>query len=201
MELPVFTLKHALDNSYRNFHAKGMEYICLKRSPKLTVKLYVFDGDVSKLPEVVNPHDHRYPFDTAVVAGSMQNMLYRPGESGEVFQTFDYMTPLNGGNGFTWREERALEEYNRQTLHRGQSYLMDAAGIHTIRMLEDQTVLVLRQYEDVVPLDQPTLTFTHEKEPPSLSGLYERWTEGELVDRLKDIEGRTGLNLLALMRR
>lgn len=58
-----------IQNSYRDFHAKGLDYVCLKRTPDHTVKVYFLDGDVSKVPEVVNPHDHRYAFETTVLSG------------------------------------------------------------------------------------------------------------------------------------
>ena len=195
-ELPRIDIAHAVENSFRNFHAKGMDYICIKRSPKLTMKLYVFEGDVSKLLEVVNPHDHRYNFDTLVLAGRMQNMRYGISHLGaDRYQWFEYLTPLNGGSGFKWKQELGLKETFRETYAKGGAYRMLASEIHTIRMVENETVLLLRQYSDVVPLGVPTMTFTRDKEPPSLSGLYERWTEGELMDRLKKIEERTGLLL------
>ena len=62
--VPSVSMEEVLANSFRDFHAKGLDYVCLKRRPSETVKLYFFDGDVSKLPEVVNPHDHRYDFST-----------------------------------------------------------------------------------------------------------------------------------------
>jgi len=188
-------IAHALANSFRNFHAKGMDYICLQRSPDLTIKLYVFDGDVSKIPEVVNPHDHRYDFDTTVLHGAMQNITYTRSDTGKLYQEFQWQTPLNGGNGFTWSRESMLAETGRLTLGERGSYRMRADGIHTIRITENETILRLLQFEDVIPVDQPTATFTLNKEPPALDGLYERWTEGALMDRLRRIDELTGMTI------
>lgn len=48
LDIPeTFDMAEVLANSYRDFHAKGLDYICLKRSFKETLKLYFFDGDSS----------------------------------------------------------------------------------------------------------------------------------------------------------
>lgn len=176
-------------NSYKNFHTKGLDYICLMRSSKLTRKVYFFDGDVSKLPEVVNPHDHRYDFNTVVLAGEMSNSLYTPSSitTDPMYNMFEWRTPLNGGAGFTFKREMRLRETTRHMYSSvgRQEYYMLADEFHTIRMHSDQALLLLDQYEDVVPIDAPTTTFMKEKQAPSLDGLYERFTEDEILKRLK----------------
>lgn len=52
-------LQQALKNSYRNYHAKGVDYLCVGRTPQLTQKIYFIDGFEG---DVVVPHDHRYEF-------------------------------------------------------------------------------------------------------------------------------------------
>ena len=32
-------------NSYRDFHAKGLDYLCIRRDLELTLKVYFFDGE------------------------------------------------------------------------------------------------------------------------------------------------------------
>jgi hypothetical protein len=101
-------LDEVLENSYRDFHAKGFDYLCLRRTPERTVKAYFFEGDVAQAPEVIAPHDHRYSFRTEVLTGSVVNRLYQPVLSetpdAEPYELFDYATPLNGGDGFTWKK-------------------------------------------------------------------------------------------------
>jgi hypothetical protein len=194
MSAPIPTqidLDEVLAHSFRDFHAKGLDYVCLRRSPTLTHKLYFLDGDVAKLPEVINPHDHRYPFGTWVVAGRSQNVWYDEG-IGRTFNRFRYRTPLNGGVGFEWDGEVAIRELARGDYVAGTSYRMRADEIHTIRMLENETVLFLAQYEDVVPIGMPTKTFSLAAQPPSLDGLYGRFTADQLRDRLRRFSERTG---------
>lgn len=189
IDAPDIAMEEVLANSYRDYHAKGLDYICLRRSPSETVKLYFFDGDVSKLPEVVNPHDHRYDFKTLCVAGCVQNICFAPHPKGERFHRFAYDTPLLGGNGFTWIGEDRLAPNRHRSYRAGYSYWMDHNEIHTIRMVENETVICLIQYEDKVG-DRPTLTFTKDREPPSLSGLYNRFSADTVLAKLAALKER-----------
>jgi hypothetical protein len=181
-------------NSFKDYHVKGFDYLCLRRSPTLTTKLYFFDGDVSKLPEVVNPHDHRYDFRTLCLSGAVSNSRYLRDDAGDQFQVFQYRTPLNGGNGFEWLNETRLREVSRLAYGRGDTYGMRHAEIHTIRIGASNTVLLLDQYEDQVPLDGATLTFT-KGNAPSLSGLYNRFTADDVRRRLRQLEDYAGISI------
>lgn len=175
-------------NSYKDFHAKGLDYICLERSEHLTIKLYFFDGDVTKAPEVVAPHDHRYNFETTVLAGEFCNRRYYPADKGgEVYQLFSYLTPLNGGNGFAWQRETRLFENTALTYSIGQRCTMTCNQIHTIKILRPGTILHLRQGFDAVPIGVPTRCFTRDREPPSLDGLYSRFTADQVIARLRQV--------------
>lgn len=179
-------------NSYRDFHARGIDYLCLHRSEALTVKAYFFEGVDPGASEAVNPHDHRYPFSTSIIAGRSEHFRYaepRPSDAmpGDPFHCFDWLTPLNGGSGFAPAGEARLRRISRERYKPGDSYFCRADEIHTISVDRD-AILLLVQLADVVPLDQPTRTFVpgwRDKAPPDTSGLYSRMTEDEAVARLK----------------
>lgn len=190
--MPPVTVDEIVANSFRDFHAKGLDYICLRRSPTETVKLYFFDGDVSKLPEVVNPHDHRYDFKTLCVAGLVENIWFeRDADDGLPFDRFEYRTPLLGGAnaGFTYSGTDMLRAAVANVAGPGDTYDMRYDEIHTIRMRENNTVIALVQYEDMVT-SAPTLTFTRDREPPSLDGLYNRFTPDAVLKRLDALHAR-----------
>lgn len=179
-----------LQASFKHFHTKGMEYICLFRSPNYTVKIYIFEGDVTKLPEVVNPHDHRYKFNTMVLHGEMIDYRFqRSSIAGDTYQAFDYLTPLNGGNGFTFRGEERLMKTEAVRLSKTDTLLTSQLDLHTIQMIGTQNVLVLEQFGDEIPIDKSTSTWVRLGEPkPDLSGLYEKFSLGEFMDRLRWIK-------------
>ncbi|MFC3214643.1 hypothetical protein [Novosphingobium panipatense] len=179
-------------NSYRNFHTRGFDYLCLSRTPELTRKVYFFEGDLHDLPELVIPHDHRYPFVTTVLSGAVANRIYVGLPNGphpsvrsqwedqtEVFDHFEYRTPLNGGDGFTWAGERRLwgPEASR-TRTRGEHWRSSETDIHTLDIRCEGTVILLEQLSDVLPEGIPTNAYRRvgDRTPPSLDGLYDRMT-------------------------
>lgn len=196
--LPDVSIEDVIANSFRDYHVKGFDYICVRRSPAQTVKLYFFDGDVSKMPEVVNPHDHRYDFETLCVTGCVENQWFRrvtapesvTGWQTKTFQRFEYRTPLLGGAGFEHVGEEMLALVKQRQFDPWHLYWMNAEEIHTIRLVENETVIALMQYEDCVKDGVPTFTFTRDREPPSLDGLYGKFTADQVFDKLKKLQRR-----------
>ncbi len=182
-------IEMALQNSFKNFHAEGMDYICMKRSPTHTIKYYFFDGDMSQISDVVNPHDHRYDFNTTVISGSMVDFRYRPCRpgDGQAMTAFEWRTPLNGGGGFSDPYEAYLRKTTSKPIKKGAQYFSPSEVIHTIRPTNDRTLIRLDQFEDKLDLEDYTTTFCLGHEAPSLTGLYERFTEAELVSRIDAI--------------
>ena len=199
-------LAQAEANSYMDYHVKGLDYLCLKRSEGLTLKVYFFEGDVKDLPEVVNPHNHKYDFTSEVLSGVVENILYRtsvsnPGKNGTAYQRFDYHSPLNGGGGFSESaKESVLVIRKRTKYHLGNQWKSNATDIHTLRIHSPGTILLLRQFEDVTPIDVPTQTFVPEGLPaPSLTGLYSRFTRDRIVLRMRQVEAKTGKSISELI--
>lgn len=194
----------AVENSYKDFHSKGLDYLCLYRSPELTIKAYFFaEGmDSQEVSEVVNPHDHRYDFDTQCFSGVIRNKWYRfppswDGESigdecGPMYTAFEWRTPLLGGDGFTHIDAVPLEQHRWRSYSPGERYYMHADELHTIEVLAPETCIVLAQYEDRVPVHHPTHTFTREATPPDISGLYNKFTADQAVKQLRLLQDLAG---------
>lgn len=189
-------IDHVVEHSFKDLHVKGFHYLCLQRSATETVKLYFFDGDVNKLPEVVAPHDHRYDFETYVAAGAVENVTFRRTDDltkGQMFNWFEYRTPLNGGDGFTFAGEECLYEAHRARFTNGESYYLQADDLHTIRIAGNDTVLMLVQFEDIYPIEKPSSAFFKDQ-APSLDGLYTKFTADEVTALLRRFEDRTGIS-------
>ena len=180
-------LDMVLANSYKDFHAKGLDYICTWRYGNgIRTKYYFFDGDHTKLPEVVNPHNHRYDFHSWVLAGDVVDHRYnRVRTGGDMYNTFNWYTPLNGGSGFTWSGTDRLSLSKSRRIEKG--LMSSHSHIHTIQIKADQTVLALTQYPDALPLDEPTQLYTFGEAAPNTSGLYNQFTPDEALARLKQI--------------
>lgn len=181
------TMDDVLSNSYKDLHVKGLDYICLRRTPSITLKLYFFDEcDNADTPEVVCPHDHRYTFQTDVIAGEYTDILYSEEARGVVMHRYDYMTPLNGGEGFRWDERVCVAERSRTKIKTGQRLTRNYNQIHTIRVRRN-TVLCLHQFGDEVPADEPTSLYSTSHKPPRLTDLYARFTPDQINRRLNQI--------------
>ncbi|MBV6360457.1 hypothetical protein R2325_16520 [Mycobacteroides chelonae] len=190
LDLSNLDMESVLENSYKDFHAKGLDYICLHRSPELTIKAYFFEGDAQDASEVVNPHDHRYNFHTTCLSGKIRNKWYQEPLPFDVpteeFNVFAWHTPLNGGAGFADEQSRVrLAQYKHVDALPGKSYSMLAHELHTIQVMKKDTVILLTQFEDVVPLNEPTYTFTKSDAPPDLSGLYGKFTADQAMKRIE----------------
>lgn len=178
-------------NSYRNFHTKDFDYLCMTRTPELTRKVYFFEGDLHGLPELVVPHNHRYSFHTTVLSGAVSNKRFygcREGYAdGKPFESFQYLTPLNGGNGFTWEGSLWMDCYAERPRLRGETWYSHHDEIHTLDIRCEGTVILLEQLADVLPLDKPTYSYRPAgmKDPPSLDGLYDKMTPDHARKRIE----------------
>ena len=187
--LPIDEIETIAGNSFRNFHAKGLDYLCLKRTANLTLKAYFYSRPDDAGSEVVCPHDHRYPFVTKVLTGKSGHLRYLEPPpwiaAGLIYQCFNWRTPLNGGEGFEWSREARLQCVEHETHRAGDSYFCQPDDIHTITIQEPDTVLLLYQLADRLPIDCATSTFVpgSSSEPPSLAGLYDKMT----VDRAREL--------------
>jgi hypothetical protein len=160
--------------SYFHYHARGMHYVNLLRSPQLTAKVYFTTREFELNPSgyAVNPHDHAYNFDTYVLRGAARNIIFETQEGAD-WCHYTYRSPLNGGKGFTPKGVACLRSVNDTYYDPGQHYYLRHDQIHTIT-IGVGTAIFLLQYEDQ-PKEQTN--FFHDKaEPPSTEGLYKPMT-------------------------
>jgi hypothetical protein len=197
MALVFPQLESVHKHSYRNFHKEGFDYVCLQRTEAFTLKAYFFD---QRHEDIVMPHDHRYDFTSTVLRGILINRRYGEWSKGSVgglknpVNKFEYLTPLNGGSGFSFLEEVDLHHIEDNIHRTGSTCHSHSTDVHTISVTKG-TVLLLTQFADKIPLNKPTYAYRFDsKEPPSLKGLYEKFTEAQLVNRLVELE-KLGIRL------
>jgi hypothetical protein len=180
-----------VESSFINFHAKGLDYICLQRSDFFTEKIYFFDNKISQAPEVVHPHNHRYDFLSIVMAGVVQNKIYHlaPADAfgATIYQKFLWYTPLNGGSGFEYQTPAGLVLDEQPIYADGSAWRSKAKDIHTLQIHKEGTIMRLVQCQDEYCVDIPTSTYCLDKEPPSLTGLYEKPTADQVIKRLRSL--------------
>jgi hypothetical protein len=113
-----------------NHHVEGMDYLCLHRSKKLTVKLYLIeDPQNPNSGFLVNPHSHRYAFGSRVLHGKLDHLRFHPYTGQDwIEHSYDPENKTMSANG----ETRLLIE--RETHRRDSSYFVNENEIHTLQM-------------------------------------------------------------------
>lgn len=178
-------------NSYAAFHQPGADYVCLARSQQLTVKLYRFNpkryvprADAWGAATAVNPHSHRYAFQTMVLTGSLTNIEYRETTQNlagyrelpllRPYVRYTFRSGLGkGGEGELSRDRDTLLVPNTETysMPPGQWYHCGPDTVHSVvpHWLQE-TVVVLFQHADV---REQTYLYSRPDEPLDFQGLYQ----------------------------
>jgi len=181
-----------LKTSYRDFHAKGLDYINLHRSPTLTIKAYIMNDEVPVGVNVVNPHDHAYDFSTFILSGCLANVNYTFGTINRKWFHHYYKTSLEGESNIKyhggWRD--GLKEHSVEVYGPGQHYYLKAEQVHTIRAATAGVIMLLFQYKHTeIAKERGTSLWLPSLVTPKLDGLYNRFTDETLEDALFKLDG------------
>jgi len=137
----------AAEHSIVNHHVDGMEYLCLHRSDKLTVKLYFIDPTNVARPEnayLVTPHTHRYSFESTVLVGRLQHLTF--GQcTGSRYDVSEYSPETRTRSSLG---ECDLEIRSRDLHGVGSDYWCGISDIHTLIVPNDPVLLGLVQFGD-----------------------------------------------------
>jgi len=135
-------------HSVLNHHAPGMTYLCLHRSPKMTVKVYMLE-DPKNLNNglLVHPHTHRYAFSTTVLRGILEHIRFRelperpnvPRET-EFHNRYRYVAETRSCElaGAVRLQQRSMVYVDDVPT----SYWVDTDEIHSIRVFENHGPLI-----------------------------------------------------------
>lgn len=143
------------EHSRMDHHAIGMHYLCLHRSPDMTVKLYWVTEDAQNLNSgfLIHPHNHRYTFDTYILRGTIQHLKFgiMPGSSRTNASQLETKF-VNPEVGFTTRKRPPVALLPLESRRYGAGtvddhYRVVPQDIHTLKV-EREAVLGLIQYAD-----------------------------------------------------
>jgi hypothetical protein len=176
----------AAQHSFLNYHAPGMDYLCLLRSDDLTVKLYMTNRGrlrtCGTMDFLVNPHNHAYNFMTYVISGHVTNINFVERDDRKGWFRSNYKD-----RKVSDPKETSLHKISSQVYRENENYYLDHWVIHTISVpLHQQTCLMLFQYRDQ-PKDH-TLYFSPKAEAPNTEGLYikpDSWQTMDLIRKAK----------------
>ena len=185
-------LGEAAVHSVTDFHAKGLHYVNLIRSPQYTAKLYF--GRVGELEHntpdgfIVNPHSHSYSFRQTVISGTLRNIVFHEGDFNEKSNSWfgaDYYSPLKTAERVRMEfDEAETQMWNHSEVYGpATGYFMRPGDIHTLQSVHPVKPLILFTEQFQTEIQPPTRIYTRTKELVDLSTLY-----GEMsVDHLKEL--------------
>ncbi len=136
--------------SFENYHAVGLDYLCLLRTDVLTVKAYFFREDRKCQPGgdvdwIVWPHNHRYAFEHMTVFGTIRNHRFAIVE-GRTHDLYAYDAEKRRPVSIA---TCGLKEIVRETTKAGESFSMPLTDeIHTLSFGSRQAVAIQLQYAD-----------------------------------------------------
>lgn len=145
-----------------NHHAKGLDYYCLFRSEKLTLKIYHIHNYVPANAEhrwLVNPHNHRYFFRTVVLRGKVRNIVFSESKGNRAHYKayrsyYDYKT-----KDVSVGHQVGISVLSDTLYSQGQYYDTYVDQIHTIVPESDDLILGIVQFEDIN--EYPALYLPH----------------------------------------
>lgn len=164
-------------NSFFNYHALGVRYLCLQHTPRFTIKLYHFDKHTPG-GWIVWPHNHRYAFSSVTLAGSMDNVpcAIKAGD-GYYLYTYDWKT-----RGTQLQVPCGLEFANVH-VPAGKGFSMDTDGLHTITARPDTVVLQVQGHDQI---DNSIMVVPVGDEPNCKDDLFYRKLSAEYWMRAAD---------------
>ncbi|MFD1558334.1 hypothetical protein ACFSHT_22335 [Paraburkholderia silviterrae] len=134
-------------HSVRNHHVNGLDYLCLHRSDKMTVKLYFIDPEtIPRTPGefLVTPHTHRYAFESTVLSGCIYHLRFEECE-GNYWHRSRYVPEIRACE---FESDTGLRVVDKEIHEVGSEYWVDVSEIHTLIASSRPTLLGLVQYSD-----------------------------------------------------
>lgn len=153
-EMPVAELFRF---STLNHHADGMDYLCLQRDDRVTLKIYLIRNNPRGF--LINPHSHRYSFLSSLLCGSLRHYLFKDVNAGtstdrELWKQYAYLADEPVGKRLDLRGLRSLEVVSSMVYQPStglDTYYVEPHEIHTLEMIQDRvpTMIGLVQHSDV----------------------------------------------------
>lgn len=135
------------EHSFENYHALGLDYLCLHRRFGFTVKAYFFDPDRMEHNEcgwLVWPHTHRYEFTHYTVAGLIRHHRFTLSPAAERMWLHAYEADDRSSRPVV---EVTCSEHVEE-LAPGTHFTLRTDEFHTLSIPGQRSIAVQLQYED-----------------------------------------------------
>lgn len=181
-------LEHNLDymvkNSIKDFHFKGLNYICLQFMPHLTIRLYVIEPSEPLDTKNVNIHNHLYDSQLLVLKGSLVNNVYHKmtGNTYNHYYLTSALCPNNKTGNILLKKIGKCELYLEKSikLNPGDCHYQGAEEIHNVE--NDTTKLTAFMVFEFPTIKTNSILFSKKDYGTTIptDNVYNRFTAQEI---------------------
>lgn len=132
------------NSSFENYHAEGLNYLCLLRNTRMTVKAYIFTPELKPVDGnwLVWPHNHRYRFAHQTITGRILNERFVLDGDDDHFDIYSFDPDFK-------RPSRIGRTGLRLTTSTPDDFAMlDPNELHTLRVCTKNAIALQVQYHD-----------------------------------------------------
>lgn len=153
-------LKHNLDlmveNSIKNFHFPGLNYVCFAFSPHQTIRLYILDPEELAInTEAVNIHNHLYDSQLLVLKGQIVNRIYKLDNERDDYNIYSLTSALHPDNverkiKLELIAQRGLTQQSATVLKPGDTHFQPHTQIHSVsNVINEYTAFMVFEFKTV----------------------------------------------------
>lgn len=164
--------------NYPFIHFFGLGFIQVKISDTRRYHFYT-----NKIPKYVeHPHNHRYSFQSEILCGNLNEVLYEPTIGDTHFMSTSNCLPKDS-NALDIRIPVSLIQKNIFTHKTGDTYARIPTDIHTVDATEDTITFLTKTSEPIFK----EAFFIYEKNDEPLCPFSKKYDEKELWDIVKEM--------------
>ena len=178
-------LEFITKQSIKNFHFKGLNYICFQFLPNLTIRLYIIKPQDNLKTESVNIHNHLYDSQVLMLVGEMANNIYAE-TIGADYHKYYLTSALNPKNttGNVLLEKLGktdLVKVDSINLSAGQTHLQEHKEIHNVENKPNE-YLAFMVFEHPTVKDNSILysPIDYGSQIPTKENVYDKYSEVEI---------------------
>lgn len=148
-------LDYMVDNSIKNFHFPGLNYVCFEFSPKQTIRLYIIEPQDNLDTRNVQIHNHLYDSHLLVLKGSILNTTYRVNNNREDYDAYHLTSALHPDNKekvvkLRFLRKLGLDIRSGDFLYEGDTHFQRHTEIHSVwREPSDYTAFMVFEFPTV----------------------------------------------------
>lgn len=184
-------IDYMVEHSIKDFHFKGLNYICFNFSPNLVIRLYIIEPSEPVDTKNVNIHNHLYDSQILVLSGGIINNVYKMEEGDDYFYShltsalcptnIDKKIKLKTIGKTNLRMEKSIK------LEAGDTHFQDHTEIHNVE--NDTTKLTAFMVFEYPTIKKNSMLFSKKDYGNTINTdkAYQRYTKEEIHYLVNDV--------------